>query len=105
MIPGADTTLLCPGKLTTSQLSVDQTPDRPDERQRIEELGGVVGMIDMSDSPSVVSIEEASASGEAFGPARVYFPEGSWDPPHGAFLCSSSWALSVLFCSSSCLGS
>jgi len=70
------------GKLTTSQLSVDQTPDRSDERQRIEELGGVVGMIDMSDSPSVVSIEEASASGEAFGPARVYFPEGSWDPPH-----------------------
>mmetsp|Transcript_11649 Transcript_11649/g.24056 ORF Transcript_11649/g.24056 Transcript_11649/m.24056 type:complete len:446 (+) Transcript_11649:136-1473(+) len=71
------------GKLTTSQLSVDQTPDRPDEQKRIEGCGGVVGMIDLlPDPPRVISMEEASARGVNDGPARVFFKENEWEPPH-----------------------
>jgi len=70
------------GKLITTQISVDQSPDRPDERKRIEMNGGIVGMVDVSlERPSVISVEAAAKKGADLGPARVFWPDGSWEPP------------------------
>lgn len=49
------------GKLVCTALSDDQKPDRPDERQRIEQCGGRVEPLFDED-------------GEAIGPARVWLP-------------------------------
>lgn len=71
------------GKSVTSQLSVDQTPDRPDERKRIESLGGVVGMVNPNVYPmAVLSPEEAAELGIDLGPVRVFWPDGSFEPPY-----------------------
>ena len=70
------------GKLITTQISVDQSPDRPDERKRIEKNGGIVGMVDVTlDKPVVISVEAAAKKGADLGPARVFWPDGSWEPP------------------------
>lgn len=71
------------GKQLCSQLSVDQSPDRPDEQQRIEALGGVIGMVDFTlDDPRVISIAEAAEHPEDLGPPRVFFKDDTWDPPY-----------------------
>ena len=71
------------GKAVTTQLSIDQTPDRPDERKRIEGLGGMVGMVNPELSPmAVMSPEDAGASGLDLGPVRVFWPDGSFEPPY-----------------------
>jgi len=71
------------GKTVTSQLSIDQTPDRPDERKRIEQLGGVVGMVNPNANPmAVVSPEETVKLGVDLGPVRVFWPDGSFEAPY-----------------------
>jgi len=71
------------GKTVTSQLSIDQTPDRPDERKRIEQLGGVVGMVNPNLNPmAVVSPEDTVKLGVDLGPVRVFWPDGSFESPY-----------------------
>lgn len=67
----------------TTQLSVDQTPDRPDERKRIEGLGGIVGMVNPNLEPmAVMSPEEVAELEEDLGPVRVFWPDGSFEAPY-----------------------
>jgi serine/threonine protein phosphatase PrpC len=62
------------GKSVTTQLSIDQTPDRPDERRRIEGLGGMVGMVNPELVPMAVMSPEAVAELDVdLGPVRVFW--------------------------------
>ena len=63
------------GKSVTTQLSIDQTPDRPDERKRIEGLGGIVGMVNPNLVPMAVMSPEAVADlpDVDLGPVRVFW--------------------------------
>jgi serine/threonine protein phosphatase PrpC len=90
------------GKSVTSQLSVDQTPDRPDERKRIESLGGIVGMVNPNLNPmAVLSPEETAELGIDLGPVRVFWPDGSFEPPYES--CFPGLAMSRSM-GDSCLG-
>jgi len=74
-------------KIIPAQMSQDQNPDRPDERKRIESMGGVVGMVYMGDDDEqeqVISVEQASTVEEDLGPARVFFQPNVWEPPNHA---------------------
>jgi len=71
------------GKSVTTQLSIDQTPDRPDERKRIEGLGGMVGMVNPELVPmAVMSPEDVAELDVDLGPVRVFWPDGSFKPPY-----------------------
>ena len=62
------------GKSVTTQLSIDQTPDRPDERKRIEGLGGMVGMVNPELVPmAVMSPEDVAELDVDLGPVRVFW--------------------------------
>jgi len=74
------------GKLSATQLSQDQNPDRADERKRIEGLGGIVGMVDDSGSqPVLYSPDDVEKNGWDLGPARVFWEDGTWNPPYHEF--------------------
>mmetsp|Transcript_10016 Transcript_10016/g.24758 ORF Transcript_10016/g.24758 Transcript_10016/m.24758 type:complete len:435 (+) Transcript_10016:57-1361(+) len=74
------------GGVQATQLSNDQTPDRLDERKRIEGLGGVIGMVDDTvDPPQIIGVEDAVKKGVDLGPARVFWYEGAWEEPFNRF--------------------
>jgi len=74
------------GKLLATQLSIDQDPCRVDERRRIEGNGGVVGMMnDTVDPPVLASPEQQAKLKVDLGPARIFFPDGTFEPPFHKF--------------------